>query len=399
MAFASCGHKEPTHVLIPEINESGETVLSEVQLETLSNPRVVEGPAAIVYENPLFTGFSFDGKVAEPLLTQNDHLWVPLDVKSSSALAIYYGYEQIKKFEDRVIPEFSVKWPRKVAFDLRFTENLINNAYYFTQSDLTALLPYHSSGLPVAFNSGILAHEHFHAHFQRLIGQSVNTKLPWLNVHSDTHLHTNQATGDCGMGSLPEENLKPEDPMFRQMVNFYILRGWNEGLADFYALLVTGHTNSFDLTFDQKRSRKVDESPGAFATRDMFEVSMMRDLDEKTQDGVCWTVELAYIMGTQVARSLHEAAQAEHKALDLTAREQITKAMFTRLSEASSSMLTQMTEARVEPSWILSQLLPAIRSSEPTPTPPVEEPEPTPSATVPEPEPETNEENEEVIHL
>lgn len=367
--------------MIPELKSNGEAIMTEVKMETLPNPRVVYGPAAIVYENPLLTASSFSGAPAEPRLTQSDEVWVPLDVKSSSALAIYYGYEQIQKFEARVIPEFKVSWPRKIAFDLQFSSGgFINNAFYMGDADLTVILPYESSGLPIAFNSGILAHEHFHAHFHQMIGKQVAVKMSKYFDLAQSHLHGENLRPNCGLPVFPREKANSGDEDFIQIINSYIFRGWNEGLADLYAALITGHTNFFDQSLNLNGLRKVDENPGIFKSREAFERALIRDLYPSEQKGECETLGLAYEAGTQVARSLYENIIAGRKAsitngvLDLDVREEMVRSIFLKLNEISSTMSAQVSSERVGPAWILNQLLPAVRSSEVPSDLPVETP-------------------------
>lgn len=366
--LSACGKKGPDHVLLPGLDSEGQATLREVKVETLPNPRVVYGPAAVVYENPLLLSTGFDGKAVEPRLTQTDEAWIPMDVKSSSALAIYYGYELIKKFESRVIPDFSVSWPRKVAFDLQFTSgDFINNAFYMGDSDVTVILPYKSNGLPIAFNSGILAHEHFHAHFHQMIGKTMMAGMESYFATPQSHLHGERAQPNCDLQSFPEDKAKPDDPDFVRVVNFYIIRGWNEGLADLYATLVTGMTNFFDSSLDLDGLRKVDRHPGRFIARRTFEEALYRDLFPERESAQCESLDLAYAMGIEVARSIYENIRIENKTLvgplSPSAREEAVRAIFTKLSEIASSMSTRVNNEKVSTTWILDQLLPAVRSS------------------------------------
>lgn len=366
LILVSCGKEAgPEFVLIPQLNESGDTALIEAKIETLSDPHVAEGPVAIVYENPLLTSNGVSGSPAEPRLSQSDQVWIPLDISSSSALAIYYGLEQIKKFDDRVIPEFSVTWPRRVVFDLNIAgSGVVNNAFYFGQSDIMAIVPYTMGGLPVAFNSGILAHEHFHAHFHKLLGERVLSHQQKHFENLSDHLHAPSAQANCGLNDLEPSKIKSSDEDFIQIVNTFILRGWNEGLADFYASMVTGMPNSFDQTLNLEGSRKIDEKPGAILSREVFEVTLSSDLNSslgKKSSG-CQILGLSYFMGTQVARSLYEKAKPENqKALRPEDRERAVRLTFQKLRNLITSLESLVKLEKLSPSWIVEKLSEELR--------------------------------------
>lgn len=317
-SVVACGQKEPDRVLLPELKENGRTDFVEVKIETLPSPQVAQGPVAIVYENPQLSISGFSGTPAQPRLSQTEQLWIPLDVKSSSALSIYYSFEQIKKFEERVIPEFSsqLEWPRKVAFDLQIIGGgFINNAFYSGGIDVTAVTSYQADGLPIAFNSGILAHEHFHAHFHRLLGKRVSDHFEnFFGDEAQAHAHGSEATPRCGLKNLGYFEKGKESLKFNQIVNFFVIRAWNEGLADLYAALVTGNTNFFIASLPVEQTRKVDGPQGVFIPRAEFEKIVEEDLfpsKSNLRKGGCRSLGVSYQMGTLIARKLYSLI--EHK--------------------------------------------------------------------------------------
>jgi len=364
LVLAACSErKSPSKVLLPELTVSGETRLVEVRFATLSDPRKVEGPAAIVYENPEVTDQGVHGKSAEPRLTAAGDTWIPMDVKSSSALSVYLAYERLKAFDDKAIPDFSVSWPRRVAFDLNVRgEGFVNNAYYQGDNDVTVILPYTDAGAPITFNSAILAHEHFHAHFYQMFGADLMIPLG---------KNLGAPVGACGISSDGLFGLDEKSSSFRQILNFFILRGWNEGLADYYAVLFSGNPDFLESSLSTHGTRKVDVNPSFFPSRGGLQALLKKDLDGDTP--VCLSLMGAYEVGSQVARSLYVETLGRGKKvfgqeLTLEEREAAVRDLFVKLKDLKAEMISQMLTADVEPSWLTDRLL--ERAPEP-PTPKV----------------------------
>lgn len=365
----ACGQKEPDRVLLPELKEDGKTELVEVKMETLPSPRVVQGPAAVVYENPQLSISGFSGNPAEPRLSQTDQVWIPLDVKSSSALSIYHSFERIKKFEESVIPEASsqLEWPRKVAFDLQILGGgFINNAFYSGGIDVTAVTSYQENGLPIAFNSGILAHEHFHAHFHRLVGEQVSLRLEKLFADpAHAHAHGSEATPRCGLRRVDSFEKGKENSEFNQIVNFFVMRAWNEGLADLYAALVTGNSNFVVKSLPSEVERKVDGQEGVLIPRNQFEKIVEADLfpqKNSTQVG-CRSLGVSYQMGTLIARKLHSLIELkfggkthEDETLSLEARRNGIKSLFHSLERVKESLAQKIISEKVEVGLVISEI-------------------------------------------
>ena len=355
--LAACGSKEtPTHVLLPEMLPSGGSTLSEVQIQTLSDPKVASGPAAVVYASPILTRGGFTGGAAEPHLSESGRVWIPMDVSSSSALSVYYAFEKLQQFERSVFPKSMVSWPRKVAFDFNLLGGSVNNAFYTGQYDVTAIVPYNSGGLPVAFNSGIIAHEHFHAHFHALFARG-SSEQPELHLHGQAAQAF--ATGRCGL----DEKLLTTDkssPEFINAVNETIYRSWNEGLADFYAALVTGSTNFFDESLPGEGRRDVGVRDFTLATRYGFETRIENDLKVEMSIGrrseSCESLQYAYRQGSQVARLTYAYYLTKFDESSPSFKEDVAKDFFARLFDAQDSVKVRFSSPDLQPSWILTQL-------------------------------------------
>ncbi|NCN95145.1 MAG: hypothetical protein GW917_00305 [Bdellovibrionales bacterium] len=252
-----------------------------------------------------------------------------------------------------------------MAINFRLLDGGVNNAFYTGRYDVTAIVPYNSSGLPVAFNSGIVAHEHFHAHFHALFGSG-------FVESSELHLHGQKAqasaTGRCGL----DENIVSTDKTsfeFIRTVNETIYRSWNEGLADFYAALVTGSTNFFDESLLGEGRRDVGVRDFRLASRLEFESWIENDIEVEMSIGrsykSCESLQNAYRQGSQLARRTYAYYLAKYDKNSPSFKQDVAKDFFARLYESQSSMKARASSSNLQPSWILTQL--GISENESTP--------------------------------
>lgn len=281
--------------LLPWPDAQGNYGLQEVTISTLSSPFELQGSVAQIYTESPLTTHGYQGSVGHPHLTKAGRVYVPQDAISSISLAVYAQYERLYQFEQRLGVSDQISWPRQVGVELHLIgkENDIhNNAHYFTTLDATGLVPYTMNSVPVPLNHGIVAHEHFHAHFQQMV----------LNRMS----HGIEKTV-----SALENMFYPSFPLGRDMVSFQpfttadtsqlnnvVMRGWNEGLADFFAYVYTGDPDFFI-------SSRSDVAP--YRALDLPAGMLMpaKDLTMRSKFPEDLLVETAYEQGTLLARLLY----------------------------------------------------------------------------------------------
>jgi hypothetical protein len=212
----SCGDK--ALLLWPDVATQAYR-FQTVEFSTLSSLYNLKGPAAEVYYEAGLDDSGFQGPVAQPHLTGAGGVCVPEDVASSLVLSAYAQFERLFQFEEKLGTAAQLSWPRKVGVDIHLIgdeEAIHNNAHYYGVPDVMVVAPYTRGHLPMALNVGVVAHEHFHAHFQHEVLARVNAQLPM--------------TIDAMQSSNPQSN---------GSVNGFTLRGWNEGVADFFAAVYT----------------------------------------------------------------------------------------------------------------------------------------------------------------
>lgn len=283
-----------TTYLLPWFDADGQYRLQEVTLSTLSSPYKTEGSAAQVYYQPNFSDGGFAGEVARPNLTRSGNVYVPKDVPSSLVLAVYAQFEKLYFFEQNVGIAQQITWPRKVGVEFRMTNGTgeaHNNAHYFTELDVMGILPYtpervslaiNHDRVPFSLNHGIIAHELFHAHFQALVMNPIKAvPVNFSSPKSENGLSVKQILS----------------------LNETVLRGWNEGLADFFAYVYTGHADFFSQTdAGVAQSRALDVPPAPMLSGE----NLVKVVGDQWSKGV--DMGTAYAQGTQLARLLYRVA-------------------------------------------------------------------------------------------
>lgn len=282
----ACGNK----ALLPWPDAKGDYKLQEVSIETLSSLHRLDGPAAkVYYANPINEN-GFEGEPAEPHLTRSGDTCVPTDTASSLALGAYAQMERLRAFETRLGIAGQVPWPRKIGIDTALQGqpgDIHNNAHYIWPGDMLLIVPYSLNDLPMAFNHGPVAHENAHVHFQKQVMDRLNRSLAMAsNLDSDFY-PTARLRG--------VQDLSMSDRQTAAGLNNFILRGWNEGLAEFYHGVYTKRPDDIKFSVPEMTElRRLDTEPRAWSNAFNAQQS-----DLKAQ---------AYQLGVEVGRTLYRVA-------------------------------------------------------------------------------------------
>lgn len=284
--------------LLPWRNMDGTYSLQEVTISTLSNPYEVRGQAAEVYYKTALTDSGYSGSVANPHLVKAGDVYIPQNSESAIALSVYAQMERLMQFEQRIGIASQLSWPRKVGVELNVTAPVTgtahNNAHYFTELDVIGLLPYTLNGVSMALNHGVVAHEHFHAHFQHEVLNGFESALR-LTLNGMEQVMYGL------MGTSELNDIKPTRVTTASEFNAVVLRAWNEGLADLFAAIYLNTSDLYSATIPHRaKERVLDSEPGALGSG-----AWLRQQSLSAREGI------AYTQGTQMARVLYRLAQSK----------------------------------------------------------------------------------------
>lgn len=262
----------------------------EVQLSTLVSPYELKGSAAEIFYQNSVSDQGFSGSPARPRLTRSGNVCVPMDTESSLALATYAHFENLQRFDQELNAAEQVSWPRKVGVDIHLRSpdgGIHNNAHYLSRADVTAVIPYSLNGLNLALNPGVLAHEHFHAHFQSQVNRPLNESL------------------EIVVGVKPSvEDIYSQEMNSAGSLNKFVLRSWNEGIADLYGAIYSGRADFFTVSLPNLEDRRDLNSPIGF-----FQAGNALSELPRGPGNPLSKVETAYSQGALLARVLYRIAQ------------------------------------------------------------------------------------------
>lgn len=228
----------PITYLLPWPGQDGEYRMQEVELHTIRYADRLEGAAAKIYLKSGIKDGDFQGEVARPrLIKKSKRRYVAADYESAMAIAVYAHYERFMMWDKELGIDSDLSWPRKVGIEMNMRtktgDREHNNARYVAKWDVTLVAPTSVDGLPMALNGGVLAHEHFHAHF---------------HARAIRYLQENWSAGSDLSGNEIRDT------------NVYLIRSWNEGLADFWGYLYTRDPRFMVKTFVREyHVRQLDE--------------------------------------------------------------------------------------------------------------------------------------------
>lgn len=282
-----CGNK----VLTLWPTSPGQYSFQEITLTTLSSPYELSGGAAKIYFESIFSGSGYQGSVAQPRYTKSGDTCVPMDAQSSVAVAVYAQFESLLNFEKRMGTADLLSWPRKVGIDIhvRSIDNTTHNNAHYISGDKIAVLPFSLPGLPLGLNQGIIAHEHFHGHFQAGVVNLVNAGLAALSPDFKPTV----------------EDVEGADLASARGLNTLVLRAWNEGLADVYGAIYTGNPSfSSESLPSLAISRTLDAPLEPFLALNRFVGQAMRARQPRQM------VQETYNQGTVLARLMYKLSQS-----------------------------------------------------------------------------------------
>ncbi len=300
----------PSKILIPWPTENGTYSLQVVEVKTLKDSVSVSGDAAQLFMEPTLGDDGLHGNSPSAHFTKtNEGVLIPTDFLTSQFAGIYAHAEKLWDLDQEVGVDTLLKYPQKYGVKSRVYkegsyEYIKNNAMYVARGDSTLIMPYEGDAstpynqLPLPLNGGVLAHEHFHALFNAIMGQVIQTPKEVLDKGGGFL--------ECAaFDSLDDNKKKTSDkPLIKigklskvLLHNTLVMRGINEGLADVWGWIYSG---------DDK-----------FILHSLPDVGTTRALDVKGDDDFMSTQEfsekanlfsdqgktrLSYTLGTQVAR-------------------------------------------------------------------------------------------------
>ncbi len=213
--------------------------LKVVTLENIRSTTELQGQFAKFFYAPSSTEKSLAGlnPLSFFLKTATD-IYIPKNENTAFMATIYYHIQNLKKMSD-LAGFVQEEKPLSIGLATQVVDPSMktNRAFYDGNRDSILIVPYTKSELPIAVNSGILAHEYFHSLFFKTVLLKVQTTGN-KKLSESLQLHLSEAKNLFEIETVEDASMTVEE-----LSNRIYLNSLNEGLADFWAWLYTKDSN------------------------------------------------------------------------------------------------------------------------------------------------------------
>ena len=296
-------------VQIPVQESASAYRLEKVNLKGVQNLKEVSGEFARFFFSPGSTDNQLTGSSPLAHFAKSGSVFFPLDFVSTQMATIYFHMQNLAALDQTVGAEGINHWPRAIGLETQITEGTgikNNNAFYDGVTDAMMFVPFTQTDLPISVNAGIIAHEHFHSLFYKIVIKKAlaNNKIAFsvVSTHPDPAL----------IEAEPKKMQRPPKMLSEKnktsLYNEVYLRGLNEGLADFWGWLYTEDPDFMKWSlpsFIQSRTLSLEHTLGGeYLTQDDIQ-NEIDDMVLKTDVPRAQLVNY-YKIGTPHARFLKE---------------------------------------------------------------------------------------------
>ncbi len=284
---------------IPWPNSNHEYLLQDIAVESFSEPEFLRGDLAEFFIQP---ELRFDlGRIAQPgtpsgrFVSTSSGSYLALDTASLQAVSIYAHLERLHNLDLKSGAALFLPVRQAVGINVGLTnsENRVveNNAQYNPSVDALLFVPYTDVDLPIVFNAGVIAHEHFHSIFQKIVLSEFQVSKTYLSAKLE---EPNQLPPLVDSSPLVLPKAKPLISVAQY--NRFVLRGINEGLADYWGWLYSGDESFVGRSLSSSlEARRMDRVNIQFYNLEFLKLVLSSDADDQIR------LARAYALGSQYA--------------------------------------------------------------------------------------------------
>jgi hypothetical protein len=329
MGLVACTGSKQVHpegaiqAKIPLLSADGNYLLQVVDLLSLEDLVELKGWAAKFLLAPTQTGNELQGYQPKiRTIRSAAGVYIATDELSLQLLTVYYHMENLGMMDEIVGAKEVNTWPRTVAVNVNYVakdgngKKAENNALYSGELDALLFVPYTEGSLSIMVNGGIIGHEHFHSLFYKLFVKPLGAKFPRTQVtlHQEENLESAFGfnTSASAIREQDSEISKPTRPsevagmVSRDDYHSYLLRGLNEGLADFWGWLYSGDINFVGHSLPQLSGLR--KLSGAVKIPSEYCFSQSLTYNSERDKDYPGPISKSYKYGTSVARNLQAFA-------------------------------------------------------------------------------------------
>jgi hypothetical protein len=353
-------------VLWPSGVEGGPYSLQSVKIQTFNHPDYLQGSFVRFFVQPYVKDGQIAGGGIGHFSKVGDNSFVPVDLLSLQAATLYAHFEHLHQLDEQMGVSGQLNWPLNVGLNSKVAGTVglvLNNALYDGRLDTLFFVPYSNDRLPLTFNAGIVAHEHFHKIFQVYVlgGRSRSGLLDCAEgevegevsqMHNLSYQSSSYESSSYESSSYePIYNLsfgpistQSSDALDIATYNDFVLRGLNEGLADFWGWLYSGESAYFGRSLNEAENNRrrldlgVDRLPGA----GFWQLGLQSF--SQNNNSAAMRTHFAYELGTYYARFLYSLVNDSDLSLD---PDTLAKAVVSTLPLLRRSLVVAAQEKQI----------------------------------------------------
>lgn len=345
--------KGTVRVLAPQSDSQSGYVLKTVDLLGISDLQTVSGKFVRFFMSPRIVKGKLTGRPAVSRFIKNpEGEFIPANEMTQQLVAIYAHTQRLAQLDDELGAGGINSWPRDVGVGVRVKGGQNNNAYYDGDTDSMLVVPYNQAGLPIAINGGILAHEHFHSLFYKVvIKDTAETKATAHTLENFIGTTSIVAEDLTARGRLKPSDIEGADLEEASLQKYYrqaMLRGLNEGLADYWGWMYTGNPDFIAQSLPKEKMNRSMNVDGVFATYELPSATTIKNSIQvfykagDTKKFESYVTGYAYVIGTQFSRMLKgftEVSAKERGLESLAARKDVAKVILRTLSTLKTELV------------------------------------------------------------
>lgn len=370
---------------LPWPSGSGKYELQDIVLQTFTEPQKLRGQVAEIIVDPRVTGGQLIGEEPIGRWTETNVNGVlkriPSDFVTLQAAVLYAHHEKLNLI-DRSLGLFPyLKGPSKIGLLSRLsdgfsTQLILNNAIFDGRLDVLFVVPFTGPELPISMNAGIIAHEHFHRLFQAVVLRRLQAMpIQGIEIQQEHACAGAKASAEeaSGTEASPTEaatGLALEDQLVPLKIwNQTVLRGVNEGLADFWGWSYANDDFFVGRSLGEQEdsARRLDRKPSKLPSQVAFR-NMLITIGPsgrpvlKSESG---RVAASYRLGTEYGRLLRTFADAvEASGVDREkSRAQVRRAIGRSLESLAIDISTLWLKDELNPELLLRPVISGLLSS------------------------------------
>lgn len=366
-AFENAPKAQTYRLLWPQVRAGKvDYVLQNIEINSLDEPDKLIGPAIEVMVNPRADGGRPVAGESIVRYVRNGDVAVPADFVSLQAVTVFAHLDRLHAL-DRALglaPALNGKERAGVMVVTPANQHsqapLLNNAVYDGNLDALFVVPFTEPNLPLSQNAGVIAHEHFHRLFQATVLRRRDQMgaMPCLR-------HGLGITGDvAGRFDLAHDETT--------LSNFVVLRGLNEGLADFWGWAYSGDDSFVARSLGEQEDlqRRLDPNQVDFPSVERLKKELFATDGSGRKvlrsEGVL--IGAAYKFGTQYARvlrgladSMAETGAADERSIGLV-RAALSVSLPDLQAKVAKALNGQVASSALETDVFIASIMATLKS-------------------------------------